>query len=181
MHCPRCGQQQASVETKFCSRCGFPLGLISEILGHGGFLPQLADLPGKKKKWLTRKNGLKFTLMWFIFFTVFMTAIAGLTGADEEIVGFFAVLGSLGGLLLMTSSFLFLSKEPTQFQSEFHQPPPPQQFAHGMHQQNALPPQSYQPAEGYIPAGSWKAPETGDLVQPGSVTDATTKLLRKDE
>ena len=43
MHCPRCGQQQISDQTKFCSRCGFQLGLVSELLMNGGFLPQLAD------------------------------------------------------------------------------------------------------------------------------------------
>jgi hypothetical protein len=31
MHCPRCGQQQISDQTKFCSRCGFQLGLVSEL------------------------------------------------------------------------------------------------------------------------------------------------------
>ncbi|MEJ7699628.1 MAG: hypothetical protein WKF71_08300 [Pyrinomonadaceae bacterium] len=57
MFCPRCSQEQVSSETKFCSRCGFPLGLVSEILAHGGFLPQLAELY-QDKKILTRKNGL---------------------------------------------------------------------------------------------------------------------------
>ena len=32
MYCPRCSQQQVSEETKFCSRCGLPLGLVSELL-----------------------------------------------------------------------------------------------------------------------------------------------------
>ena len=179
MHCPRCGQQQVSEEIKFCSRCGFPLGLISEIVAHGGFLPQLADLPKKKKKILTRKNGLKISLIWFIFLTIFMTAIAAVTGADEEIVVFFAVLGSLGGLLLMVISFLFLYKEPKYFLDE--NMTQPAQFG-GQQHQGALPPQSYQPVDSYMPpAGSWKAPATGDLAQPGSVTDATTKLLKKDE
>jgi hypothetical protein len=27
----------------------------------------------------------------------------------------------------------------------------------------------------------WKAPDTGDLVQPASVTEGTTKLLSKEE
>jgi hypothetical protein len=181
MHCPRCGQQQVSEEIKFCSRCGFPLGLVSELISHGGFLPQLADLP-KNKKWLTRKNGLKFSLIWFIFFTMLCPALAGL-GGEEELAGFFAILGSLGGLLMMVSSFLFLPNEPKLYQAEniMQQPNHPAQFAQGA-QHQALPPQSYQPAESYIPAaGSWKAPNTGDLVQPGSVTDATTKLLKRDE
>lgn len=184
MHCPRCGQQQVSEEIKFCSRCGFPLGLVAEVVSHGGFLPQLADLPGKKRKWLTRKNGLKFTLVWFIFFTMLLTAFAGFAG-EEDAAAFFAILGSLGGLLLMVSSFLFLPKEPKLYQAEnvLQQPNQPAQFPQGQHNQAALPPQSYQPAETYMPptAGSWRAPNTGDLVQPGSVTDATTKLLKKEE
>ena len=44
MFCPNCSQQQVSEETKFCSRCGLPLGLVAEIVAYGGFLPQLADL-----------------------------------------------------------------------------------------------------------------------------------------
>ena len=44
MHCPRCGQQQISNETRFCSRCGFQLGVVSELLLHDGYLPQLAQL-----------------------------------------------------------------------------------------------------------------------------------------
>jgi hypothetical protein len=182
MHCPRCGQQQVSEEIKFCSRCGFPLGLISEVVSHGGFLPQLANLPGKKKKWFTRKNGLKFSLIWFIFFTMLLTALAG-AGGEEDAAAVFAIIGSLGGLLMMVSSFLFLPKELKLYQSEnaFQQPNQPAQFAQGS-QHQALPPQTYQPADSYFPpAGSWKAPNTGDLVQPGSVTDATTKLLKKDE
>lgn len=183
MHCPRCGQQQVSEEIKFCSRCGFPLGLIAEVVSHGGFLPQLADLP-KKKKWVTRKNGLKISLIWFIFFTMLCPALAGLAGEDDA-AAFFAIMGSLGGLLMMVSSFLFLPKEPRLYQAENvlqQQPNQPAQFAQGA-QHQALPPQTFQPAETYMPptAGSWRAPNTGDLVQPGSVTDATTKLLKKEE
>src|SRR5689334_21642871 len=43
MHCPSCGQKQVSNETKFCSRCGMPLGIVSDVLAHGFFLPQLAE------------------------------------------------------------------------------------------------------------------------------------------
>ncbi|HEX8637447.1 MAG TPA: hypothetical protein VF692_05245, partial [Pyrinomonadaceae bacterium] len=57
MHCPRCGQQQVSPETKFCSRCGFPLGLVSDLIAHGGFLPQLAELHNDKTIF-TRRNGV---------------------------------------------------------------------------------------------------------------------------
>jgi len=42
MHCPKCGQQQVSDEMRFCSRCGFALGIVTELIltqngrkGHG--------------------------------------------------------------------------------------------------------------------------------------------------
>ena len=78
MHCPRCGQQQVSEETKFCSRCGFPLGLVSEVLSHGGFLPQLANLQ-KNKKFFTRQNGLKIGLVWFLIVTFLLVPLAAIT------------------------------------------------------------------------------------------------------
>ncbi|MGC2237855.1 MAG: hypothetical protein WA584_16965 [Pyrinomonadaceae bacterium] len=171
-----------SEETKFCSRCGFPLGLVSEILFHGGFLPQLADLR-KDKKWLTRKNALKFSLAWFLVFTLVLTPIAGAAGINH-LPGMFAVIGTMGGIIMTIFSFLFLSKEQNYYQNEsaFQGVSQPAQFTGRTHQQNALPPPMSQPVESYMPpAGAWQAPETGDLVRPGSVTEGTTKLLKKDE
>jgi hypothetical protein len=181
MHCPRCGQQQISEETRFCSRCGFPLSLVSEILAHGGFLPQLAELHGgKNKKLLTRKNGLKFSAVWFLFFLLIMTPLAGIAGVDEA-AATFAVLGIFGGLLVMLTSLLFLPSEKKSFQPEiagqqanFIAPPT---------NKNALPPPQSYPVSDFAPpaAGSWKAPDTGEFARPGSVTEGTTKLLQKDE
>ncbi len=182
MHCPRCGQQQVSEEIKFCSRCGFPLGLVSEILMHGGFLPQLADLQ-TNKKWLTRKNALKFSLSWFLLATFLLTPLAGIADA-EELAAFFAITGFLGGVLMMIFSIMFLPKEPKGFQNEniLHGTNQAAQFVGRTQNQNALPPQQTQPAQNYVPpANSWKAPDSGELVRPGSVTEGTTKLLKKDE
>jgi hypothetical protein len=36
MFCPNCGQQQASDETRFCSRCGFQLGVVKSALAAAG-------------------------------------------------------------------------------------------------------------------------------------------------
>ena len=186
MHCPRCGQQQISEEIKFCSRCGFPLGLVSEIIFHGGFLPQLADLP-KNKKRLTRKNALKFSLAWFLVLVLILTPIAGGILDLDDLAGFFAILGTMGAIIMTIFSFMFLPKESTFYQNEnILQGTPqaqPAQFAGGNYRQNALPPQQAQPAQSYMPppANSWKAPDTGELARPGSVTEGTTKLLKKDE
>lgn len=182
MHCPRCGQEQISAEIKFCSRCGFQLGLVSEILFHGGTLPQLADLP-KNKKWLTRKNGLKFSILWFLVFLAF-TMLGGLAGGDEA-AGFFFILGMMGALIMIVLSFLFLPKAQKEFQNQniMQSAQQPAQFTGTTQNQYALPPPQTQSAQSYMPppANSWKAPDTGELARPGSVTEGTTKLLRKED
>jgi hypothetical protein len=185
MHCPRCGQQQVTEDIKFCSRCGFPLGLVSEILAHGGFLPQLAELNNKSKKWLTRNFGLKISLLWFLLICFILVPLAAITKAPSGIVPGLAIIGFCGALVLTVLSTLFLPNEKKSFTGQneiqndnLHAP----QFLGGNQNQNALPPQTSQPVSSYAPptAGSWKAPDTGELV-PRSVTEGTTKLLQKDE
>ncbi len=181
MFCPRCSQEQVSEETKFCSRCGLPLGLISEILTNGGFLPQLAETK-KNKKRLTRKNGLYFSLFWFMLFSMILTLFWAIVG-EEELVAICAVTGTIGGLVLVIASFAFLKKEP-KFTKNFNQELPDYeaQNLYGSRQTNALPPQQNQPAQNYVsPANAWKAPDTGEMVQPHTVTDATTRLLKNEE
>jgi hypothetical protein len=180
MHCPRCGQQQVSEEIKFCSRCGFPLGLVSEVLAHGGFLPQLADLH-KSKSWLTKKHGVVFSVLWLLFFLLIMTPFWGILDV-EEMAGISAVVGIFGGLMWLITSLVFLKSAKAVHPPLGQQVPGPQ--AHGLYTTNqhyALPPQQSIPTSAYVPPkpGSWR--ETNDLAQPGSVTDETTRILQPKE
>src|SRR5215217_6050387 len=103
MHCPRCGQQQISDQTKFCSRCGFQLGLVSELLENGGFLPQLAELNKSKGKIFSRRNGVLFSVLWFIFFVMMVPSFFGLAGEDEA-AGVSAVFGVFTTLMFLIFS-----------------------------------------------------------------------------
>lgn len=178
MHCPRCGQQQISEQTKFCSRCGFQLELVSELLNHGGILPQLAELVQGKPKLFTRKNGVIFSILWFIFWVMMVPAFFGLANA-EDAAGVSAVFGLFTTLMFVIASLAFL---PTS-KKKYALPPMEAQAAHlygaGM---SALPPQQTQPAADYAaPHGGWRTPDTGEFARPGSVTETTTRLLKKDE
>ena len=183
MHCPSCGQQQISNETKFCSRCGLPLGVVSEVLAYGGYLPQLAELNKKKNTIFTRRNALGFSLIWTLFFLFIMTPFWGIVGV-EELAGVSAIVGIFGGLIMAVSSLIFMQKERTLYpmQQNAFGPPPAQQYTPQQTQPGhaALPPQQSIPAHVYAPpkAGNWR--DTNDL-QPTSVTEGTTKLLDKDE
>ena len=183
MHCPRCGQQQISEQTKFCSRCGFQLGLVSELLENGGFLPQLAELHKHKSTIFSRKNGVIFSVLWFIFFVMMVPAFFGIAN-EPEAAGVSAVFGIFSTMMLLILSLAVLKRAPKAHELAAHQMPaaPPAAGLYGNQQMGALPPQQSQPAASYMaPAGNWRAPDTGDLVRPGSVTESTTRLLKKDE
>ncbi len=182
MHCPRCGQQQISNETKFCSRCGFQLHLVANLLANDGTIPELNELARTKGGWFTRKNGLIFTLLWFIVWVMMFPAFFGIGGIDE-LAAVSAVFGVFSTMMLFVISLAVL-KKGSKFQgndsltTKFSTRPE----IHGAHSAGQLPPQQSIPAEQYAsPAGSWRTPDTGELASRSSVTENTTKLLQKEE
>lgn len=185
MHCPRCGQEQASADTKYCSRCGFQLDFVAELLANGGTLPQLASLVNSGSIY-SRKNGVMFAVVWFILFTLLLTPIAAVLDIDgfDEIVPIFGILGVFGSALILIISLIYLPSSKKPFVAG--RTVDPASMPVGLFQRQgtaaALPPQQSQPASVYTaPQGSWKAPETGELAIPGSITEGTTKLLSREE
>ena len=176
MYCPRCGQQQMSDQTKFCSRCGFQMGLVAELLTHGGFLPQLAELYQGKKSLFSRKNGVILSILWFIFFVMMLPAFFGIANADDA-AGVSAVFGVFSTMMILIASLAFLPKTSKTMKLPSVDPAA---LYGAQPQSNALPPQRSEPVSSYAPPpGGWRA-ETADLV-PGSVTESTTRLLQKEE
>lgn len=179
MHCPRCGQQQVSSETKFCSRCGFQLALVAELLNHGGILPQLASIE-QKRTLFNKKNGVGFGFLWLILF-LFLTAVWGVLDVDE-LAGICALTGVFGFVAILLASLIMLPSSRRSFAaSEIGIVPHPAAL-HGQGNIGALPAQQSVPAAAYsAPQGAWRTPETGELVERGSVIENTTKLLKRDE
>ena len=62
------------------------MGLVAELLTHGGFLPQLAELYQGKKSLFSRKNGVILSILWFIFFVMMLPAFFGIANADDAAV-----------------------------------------------------------------------------------------------
>ena len=97
MHCPKCGQQQASEELRFCSRCGLPLTDIAAVVSNGGVIPGRSQ--GKSS---ARTRGLKqgFFLLLLSLLVVPIAAIITVANSAEP---FFAVaalfITVVGGLL----------------------------------------------------------------------------------
>src|SRR6516164_3747091 len=122
MHCPSCGQKQATPDMKFCSRCRFPLGLTAEILSHGGFLPQLAELNKiEETKW-TRRNGIFFSLFWFIFWVPLMTSVFAGVFRIEALGALSALVGVFGSILIFIYALGFMKRPAKYFDSRQFSP-----------------------------------------------------------
>lgn len=181
MHCPNCGQKQVSIDTRFCSRCGFQLAIVAELILNGGALPRLETIKKESDTWLTRKNGLVFSLLWFLIFVFLLTPLSAIADLGE-LPAFTAILGVFGGLILLLASLLLL-KGPrrTQFALPQHFPPPASLY--GTQSRGELESTWTPSAQDYVSGtpGDIRVPDTGELVHPGSVTENTTKLLRKED
>jgi hypothetical protein len=183
MFCPQCGQQQVSGETRFCSRCGFLLAAVSDIVARGGALPDHLLSPDEKPV-SPRKRGLKQGL--FIFLLTFLFApltamISMFLGIRPFAVGMVTVLFFMGGLLRMVYALMFESANPGGSTLEEHILEAKQKILATKSPAGALPPQRSVPVSDYVsPAsGNWR--DTNELVTPGTVTENTTRLLEKDQ
>jgi hypothetical protein len=184
MFCPVCSQEQVSDEVRFCSRCGFLLTGVSQVIANGGVFPQMSN-NNDPNAISPRKKGIKqgALLLFLSFIVVPLLAIVTIAAEAEPffVVAAF-ILTFVAGILRMLYAFLFESKSPGAV-SENVLPDSIQNILPGKKSQSALPPQQGVPAASYVPpvaAPNWR--ETNDLMQkPPSVTDSTTKLLQKEE
>ena len=180
MYCPNCGQQQVSNVIRFCSRCGFPLEGVYQILTNGGQLPIYSTGSGTTEI-SPRKKGVKQGGLLLLLGVVLVPALGVLwTWTDINMFGFFtalaAVLLFIGGPLRMLYAGLFEEGARRHIIPTSYASPPANQPQHGNQvRAGALPPASVTPAPSWRPQSV-----TGELVRPPSVTEHTTRLLNKD-
>ncbi|HEX8736531.1 MAG TPA: zinc ribbon domain-containing protein [Pyrinomonadaceae bacterium] len=180
MFCPTCGQRQISEDTSFCSKCGFLLTGVTQLIMNGGALPQVFQ-PSKGKKDSPRRKGLKQGLFVFLlaFLVVPLTAILTIATNTREpfAVAIAAILLTVGGLLRMAYALMFESNEPYGMTLEENALNAAQNFLGKNKSAAALPPQQSIPTSTYVPptAGNWR--DTNDLNATPNVTENTTKFL----
>jgi len=181
MFCPHCGQEQISDATRFCSRCGFLLTGTAAVLMNNGELPHIPVQPTKNSP---RNRGLKQGLFIFLLTFLLVPLIAIISkGLDitPVFVAIAAIILPVGGLLRVAYALMFESSVGDEGHADAG-------FARGYNalpgraNQSALPPQHTTPASEYVstPAGTWRG-DTNELKTPASVTEETTKLLRKEQ
>lgn len=182
MHCPQCGQLQVSEITRFCSRCGFLMDGVAQLLATGGVLTSYPATSGpleRSAKFKGVKQGMVLFLIGVLLVPI-MGVFSSFTGGFlsegfQMLAALFALICFVGGPVRMLYAALFEEGAPRiglQPANNFVQRPlaPPQ---HVPNRVNALPP----PVN---PAGGWRRPNTSELVGRPSVTENTTRLLDKE-
>jgi hypothetical protein len=163
MYCPRCGQEQLSAEVRFCSRCGFSLQPVTHLLVTGALPASLGEPVGGRSP---RQNGMRMgAKLLFASIVLFPIAFAFAVMVDGPGPLLMSVLPFFAGVCRMLYARMFEdgAMRP-EMQPAFLEVPP---------RGAALPP--YQPPVPVIRQGR----TTGELVEPPSVTEHTTRLLDK--
>ena len=180
MFCPQCGQLQATGVIRFCSRCGFPLDGVIQLLGTGGMIPVYRN-PDEPVPVSARRKGVKqgaVLLLSGIVLVPLLGVMASFGNSTflEIMTAFAAIICFIGGPLRMLYAGVFEEGAPSPVR--MYGPPPTAaqpQFGPPMHHQ-ALPPPPARTASG------WRSrPNTAELVSPPSVTENTTRLLEKED
>lgn len=182
MFCPQCSQEQISEDTRFCSRCGFLMTGVSQLLANNGMLPQLLNssnsgLETSRKKGF--KKGGKLMLIGLIIVPLILFfSLATHSGPFLTILS--SILFFWGGLLRIIYAAVFESNRTLETKSGknlidnaknlFGRKKKPQALA--LHE-------TFSDSE-YIPPmqGNWR--DTNDFMRT-SVTEETTKLIRREK
>lgn len=170
MFCPKCGQQQVSENTRFCSRCGLALsGLADWLDGGGGTLSVREEAPPAlaSPKLKSIKRGKKLMLLSGILLPIFFVVSIIF---DEPAPLIIPLIISLVGLSLMLYASFFV-EEASPAKSQQTRP-----SSLGATGGAALPPASNIRMNDV----GGQAARTAEMVRPQSVTEHTTKLLDND-
>lgn len=176
MFCPQCGQQQVSDAARFCSRCGFQLAAVANLLVTGGAAPEVAmeavPAPASPRRVGARLGGK--LMLSGLFLAPALAMLSELIGTPEELplVG---LMVFMAGLFRLLYALIFedgpyrrqLQRQPAFVPSQQFMPP---------REVSALPPQQGTPARGYVPPRA----DTADLAYRPSVTEGTTRLLDRE-
>jgi MFS family permease len=181
MHCPQCGQHQLSDEMRFCSRCGFALGIVTELLVTGGTLPE-RETESLAAGFGGRKRGKRLGLLLMIT-AILLAMIGGII--HDSLVHDQNAPGLAGKLLLFLPAiiigvagfvrFFYALLLETNVQGSTPSLPPRATTKSVLHAHDHP---ALTPSPG-VSAASFAAKRgnTREMVDVPSVTENTTKLL----
>jgi len=167
MYCPRCGQQQVS-EAIFCTRCGFQLSGVKALLVTDGGLPERTT-DSRASRWLPSSKGARLGVKLIFFSVILLPLFFALSFTfDTPIPFWFPAVSFLTGLTCVLYAAIFGDDIL----------PPKQKVRSAFSEMAVNIPTLSSPAIGEL--GAMRV-NTAEMIQPPSITENTTNLLRKTE
>ncbi len=173
MRCPQCSQQLTSDKIRFCTRCGFALNDVTELL-----VPNSHEIKGERKNKIGK--GVRQGLALFLFGLVLISVLAILRDMDivpQIFVKIAALVFCVGGAVRMAYPFLYgegVSYKKKDVSLEYEAAT---QSLVGANAAGNLLPQAQGSPLIIFGARNY---DTAEILQPSSVTENTTKLLKND-
>jgi hypothetical protein len=171
MYCPQCSQEQVAGEMRFCSRCGFPLTIVSRLVANGGAL-QGFDTEGKRHL-TAREKGVRWGALLVIISAVLFPIVLLLTAMKHDAAVLFVpvLLVFIVGLARLLYAKLLQTNAPVQKEISSATVARMSPQVNSVQRPGLAANQS-------APISNWRQPvDTSEMAQPPSVTDNTTKLL----
>lgn len=162
MYCPKCGHQQVSDDMRFCSRCGFQLTGVAELLIKNELGPPAS---GQLEKRFPRISRLGAILIFFgiVSVPIFMI-LSGIMDSPVPLFGsfffFLAGIACIAYKWLFGATILPESRKISELASAARD--------------------QYLPPAQEIPASDLFRRDTAEFTPPPSITDPTTKLLENE-
>ena len=172
MYCPQCSQPQLSEEMRFCSRCGFALGGVKELVAAGG--GTISPTPKKRKK-RSAMEGVKLGTWIIIASIAFLLPVLVLTAIDDDFAALLLVSVAsflVGFFRLLYAVFVQERRERKELEEQASFGLMSAQAAAGNVRKELGQPKG-------LPIDSFTRPikTTAEVVQPGSVTENTTRFF----
>jgi ribosomal protein L37E len=172
MHCPRCGHQQNADNIRFCTKCGFEMSNVKELLTS-----ELTETKAKKKSEIakTRRQGMIMMISGFGLILLF-AGVREFYPLPKFIALFMLFIMFLGAIRMSMPSFFGkdnltdIDNELPEIDSEIDK------LFDGQVSDKSLPEAEYRPPLDF----ETKTLDTNELLEPASVTENTTRKLKKE-
>ena len=173
MFCPQCGQQQPPENVRFCSRCGFSLRVVTELLGSDGVLIE-RPAKGPDSRLSPRQKGVRLGALLMLASLLIALIQAFMPTLVDKLVVLAApvIICFLGGFVRLLYALLY---EEGAARSKAVSLPTQDAPTLGGPVGASLPPAQS------IPVSDWRRrADTAEMAPQVSVTEGTTKLLEHD-
>lgn len=172
MYCPKCSQQQPSDDVRFCTRCGFALAGVAELMHADG---ALARRPAKGEGRLSpRQKGVRMGALLMLTSLLIAVIQALMPSLIDKLVVLAApvIIGFFVGFVRLLYALFFEENGPGAGETA-----EARRRASELRDAAA----AYLPPRRTASAADWaRRTDTAELARPFSVTDATTELLEND-